>query len=106
MAAYITFFNVGRGSETLNVDQFTRTEEIIVWESKEQYFAAREADTKPVDGGIYTYGLVAGTSMAPDSLISNQIVSYMAPNSLLNLLEQLDSVVRSFRKADWPDWPE
>lgn len=85
------------------VDQFTRDEEIVVWFSKDQYFAAREADPKPIDGGVYTYGIAAGASRAPDSLISNQIVSYRAPDSLLALLEQLDSIVVALWDADWPD---
>ena len=106
MGAYITFFKADGGSEALVVDEFTRVEAIIVWESKKKYFAARQAEPKPIDGGVYTYGLIAGASMAPDSLISDQIVSYKAPDSLLDLLGQLDSVVHALRKADWPNWPD
>ena len=105
MNVYTTFFDVGGHSQTLSIDYFTRTEEIIVWKSKEQYFAERCGDPKPIDGGVYTYGLGAAVSSAPDSLFSNQIVSYRAPDSLLALLEVLDSVVGALRRAEWPEWP-
>ena len=106
MYVYVTFFDVGKGSETLTIDHFERTEEIITWESKEQYFAERKGDPNPIDGGVYSYGLATGTSGAPDSLIAGRIVSYLAPSSLLALLNVLDSVVHALRSADWPEWPE
>ena len=106
LPVYNTFFDVGKDSEALSLDRFTRTEDIIVWESKEQYFEARLAEPKVIDGGIYTYELVAALSMVPDSLISTQIVSFQAPDSLLAMLEELDSVVHALRGADWPEWPE
>ena len=103
---YITFFDVGKDSEALIIDNFERTEEIVMWNSKEDYFQSRKTDPKPIDGGIYSYGLAAAVSIAPDAVISERIVSYRAPDSLLSLLNRLDSLVRDLRNAEWPEWPE
>ena len=106
MPIYVTFFNVGKHSETLIVDQFSQTDEIIVWDTKELYLAARETEHNPIDGGVYTYGLAAAVSTAPDALISNRIVSCRAPDSLLSLLADLNVTVEALRNADWPEWPK
>lgn len=103
---YITLFTVGEGSEALVIDRFERTEELIVWESREQYFDSRKYEPEMIDGGVFTYGLVAGTAAAPDALIANQIVSFLAPPSVHALLDVLDSVVRAMRSAEWPEWPD
>ena len=104
MATYVTFFSVGKDSETLIIDELMRVDEIIIWESKDQYFSARQTEPRPIDGGVFTYGLAAGTSGFPDLTWGSQIVSYLAPPSLLELLNQLDSLVHSMRQADWPEW--
>ena len=106
MPTYVTLFSVGKGSEALVIDQLAKSNELIVWSSKEEYFAAREADPEPIDGGEFSYGLAAGKSNAPDSLISNSIVSFLAPESLLARLADLHAAVRALRGADWPEWPE
>ena len=103
---YITLFNAGKGSEALCIDRFERTEEFIVWESKEQYFDARKDNHRVIDGGIFSYGLVAGVAAAPDDLITNQIVSFLAPSSVHAILDVLDSVVRAMKSAEWPEWPD
>ena len=106
MVAYVTLFDVGTGTETLIIDQFARTDQMITWESKEQYFAARLTEPRPIDGGIYAYGIGAATSMAPDSIISNHIVSCLASQCLLAKLDALHAAVLGLRGADWPEWPE
>ena len=107
MQVYVTFFSVGTNSEALIIDHFqTITEEIVVWESKEQYFAERSDSFDIIDGGMHVYYLAAGVSAIPDALLSNQIVSYRAPSALLGLLKVLDSVVQALRVSGWPEWPE
>ena len=103
---YITLFNVGKYSETLLIDRFERTEDLIVWESEEQYFGARKDDPQPIDGGVFTYGLVTGVAGAPDNLITNQIVSFLAPTYVHGLVDVLNSLVQAMRSAEWPDWSE
>ena len=103
---YITLFSVGKGSEALLIDRFDHSDDLIVWESKEQYFAARKDEPKVIDGGIFTYGLVTGTAMVPDALIANHIVSFVAPSSVHALLDVLHAVVRAMRSAEWPEWPD
>ena len=80
---YITLFSVGKDSEALIIDLFERTEELIVWDSREQYFEARQREPEVIDGGVYSYWMVAATSAAPDDLISNRIVSFLAPPARL-----------------------
>lgn len=106
MNVYFTFFDVGSGSETLIIDSFERTEEIIRWDSREDYFQASRTEPKPIDGGVYSYGLAAAVSMAPETIIPERIVSYRAPVSSLFLLNELDSLVRDLSGAEWPEWPE
>ena len=105
MKVYITFFDVGNDSETLIIDSFERTEKLIKWETREDYFRSRMTEPKPIGGGVYSYGLVAAVSIAPDTVISERIVSYRAPDSLLSLVKKLDSIVRDLRGAEWPEWP-
>ena len=50
MTVYVTFFDVGSRSETLIIDSFERTEELINWDSQEDYFRSRRAEPKPIDG--------------------------------------------------------
>ena len=86
MQVYVTFFSVGTNSEALIIDHFqTITEEIVVWESKEQYFAERSDSFDIIDGGMHVYYLAAGVSAIPDALLSNQIVSYRAPSAASRL---------------------
>ena len=103
---YITLFSVGKDSEALIIDLFERTEELIVWDSREQYFEARQREPEVIDGGVYSYWMVAATSAAPDDLISNRIVSFLAPPHVYSLLDILHSVVRAMRSAEWPEWPD
>lgn len=104
MNVYVTFFNVGKDSEGLVIDYMDETDQLIVWSSEDEYFAAR-GDFKIIGGGVFTYGLAAGTAGAPHTLISNQIVSFRATHSLLALLDILDATVKAMRSADWPEWP-
>ncbi len=106
MFDYITLFSVGKGTEALLIDRFERTEDLIIWESKEQYFDARKDEPGAIDGGVFSYGLVAATAATPDALIANQIVSFLAPSSVHGLLGVLDAVVRAMGSADWPEWPD
>ena len=103
---YITLFSVGKGTEALLIDRFERTEDLIVWESREQYISARKDEPVAIDGGIFSYGLLTGTADVPDALIANQIVSFLAPSSVHALLNVLHSVVRAMRSAEWPEWPD
>ena len=80
--------------------------DVVTWSSQEEYFAARHTEPAPIDGGVYSYGIAAGTAAAPDALIENRIVSFFAPQSLVDLLRVLHSVVRAMRSADWPEWAE
>ena len=106
MYMYVTFFSVGKGSETLSIDQFPdNMGESVRWTSSEEYFAAR-IDYAPIDGGVFTYGLALATSAAPDAITENRIVSYLPTTSFLDLLGVLNSVVRAMRSADWPEWEE
>lgn len=107
MYTYITFFNLGEDSEALLLDHFPdNMGDLIVWESREAYFAARATEPDPIDGGVYSYWLAAATSMAPNDMIRDRIVSYLAPESLVGLLGILHSTVRAMRTAEWPEWPE
>ena len=106
MTAYVTFFNVGKDSESLVIDQLSKTDEFIIWDTKNEYFDARESDPEPIDGGVFTYGLAAGVSLAPDALLSSKIVSFRPDAALLNSLNALDSIVMALRTMDWPEWPE
>ena len=103
---YITLFSAGEGSEALVIDRFERTDDLIIWESREQYVEARKDEPKIIDGGIFSYGLVTGTASIPDALIANHIVSFLAPSSVHALLDVLHAVVRAMRSAEWPTWPD
>ena len=107
MFTYVTFFSVGKDSETLIIDQFLEhVGDLVVWGSQEEYFAARQVEPEPIDGGVFSYGLATGTAAAPDAIIENRIVSFSASQSLVDLLQVLHSVVRAMRSAEWPEWLE
>ncbi len=107
MYIYVTLFSVGKNSEALIIDSFgDDVGELVVWESKEQYFSARQDEPEVIDGGIFAYGLAAGTSHFPDAIYGDRIVSFFAPSSLVELLRVLNSLVHAMRSADWPNWPE
>ena len=101
---YITLFSVGKGTETLSIDRFERTDDLIVWESADEYSDALVDKGTVIDGGIFSYGLVAGVAAAPDVLIEGRIVSFLAPPHVHSIIEVLDSVVRAMRSAEWPEW--
>lgn len=102
---YITMFSVGEGSEALIIDHLDveESKELIVWDSPAQYHSARKWEPENIDGGIYSYGLLAGTAALPDDLINNQIVSFLAPSSAHAILKVLNSVVEAMRSVEWPD---
>ena len=106
MSTYVTFFSVGKDSEALIIDQLKEDwDKVVVWESKERYFSARlEPNPKHIDGGIYSYMIACGMSLAPDDMFNGRIVSYQAPSSLVRLLLAFDEAVQALRFADWPDW--
>ena len=109
MQVYVTFFNVGTDSEALIIDYFkTVTDEIVLWQSKEQYLAERvEAEPlEVIDGGVYSYYLAVAAWGAPDTLFANRIVSYRAPRELISLLRVLDTVVKTMRVSAWPERSE
>ena len=107
MYTYVTFFSVGEDSEALIIDKFLdNIGDLVVWESKDAYFAARCTEPDPIDGGVYSYGMAAATAQAPDDIIKGRIVSYLAPSSLVDLLRVLHSVVHAMRSAEWPEWSE
>ena len=106
MITYITLFKTGQYSETLIIDQFERTEDLIIWESEDEYFSSRMAEMRPVDGGVFSYGLIAAVSAAPDRIIDNHIVSFLAPDYVHGLLATLHALVRTMRSAKWPEWEE
>ena len=108
MTVYVTFFSDGPGSEALLIDQLRdNLDSWVVWESKNEYWDAQLSMPTSIDGGVYSYGLAAAAAAAaaPDDIFENRIVSYRAPQSLVDLLKQLDSVMRAMRNADWPEWP-
>ena len=102
---YITLFSVGQGSEALSIDRIERTDDFIVWDSRDEYFDALVDDKQVIDGGIFSYGLIAGVAAAPDDIIEGRIVSFLAPPHVHAFIEVLDSLVRGMRQADWPEWP-
>ena len=106
LLSYITLFRVCKDSEALVIDRFERTENLIVWDSSEQYISARIDEPKVIDGGIYSYGLVAAASHAPADIIDDRIVSFLAPSHVHSMLDVLGSVVRAMRTAEWPKWPD
>ena len=106
MATYVTFFNVGEDSEALVIDQLSVSDEFIIWDTKDEYFETRESEPEPIDGGVFTYGLAAGVSLAPDALLSSKIVSFRPDAALLDSLNALNSRIMALRTMDWPEWPE
>ena len=95
MALYVTFFSVGKGTESLCIDDFERSEELIIWESHEQYSSSGgDFSETVIDGGVFSYGIATGVAGVPDALIENRIVSFRAAPSLLFHLRRLDMIVR------------
>ena len=108
MSLYVTFFNVGKDSEALVVDRLGREEEVIRWPSEQAYFGARTDEPRPIDGGVYTYGLALGVAagVVDDTYFEGRIVSFRPSEALLAMLEVLDSVVTGLRRCEWPEWRE
>ena len=107
MYTYITFFSVGKDSEGLVIDHFLdNMGDLVVWESRDAYFAARYTEPDMIDGGVYSYLLATAVAGAPTAIIENRIVSYLAPKPLEDLLRVLHSVVQAMRSAEWPAWSD
>lgn len=107
MYRYVTFFSIGKGSETLSIDYFAdNVGDLVVWESQEAYNSARCTEPDPIDGGEFSYGLATGVARAPSRVVDGRIVSYLAPDPLVDVLRVLNSVVRAMRGCEWPEWPE
>ena len=108
MQIYITFFDVGEGSEVLAIDYFHDdiTDEVIRWGSREEYFAARMLEHEPIDGGAFSHGLAAGIAQIPDRFGKGRIISVRPPDGAVEILRTLDGVVRTMRTIEWPEWPD